>query len=198
MDGRTPNQVFESEHNPNQKPKPEPAVLASLFCERARRTVQECAVRLKNYRYLPRPEDRLAWAAMHEANETEILVDYNPQEPEFALALTTDGRILAWLEAEPLLRFAPNDPKTQAQIAESMLNRRGLERATRDTLKTIEVAARSLGAQSAEEMLYKRLKLPTITGSVITQQKPRFRPERTATAPLTAAEIAADFFEKAG
>jgi hypothetical protein len=198
MDGRAPNQVFESERNPKQKPAPDPAALASLFCERAARTVHECAVRLKNYRYLPRPEDRPAWAAMHEANETEILVDYNPEEPEFALALTMDGRILAWLEAEPLLRFAPNDPKTQAQIAESMQNRRGLEKATKETLRTIEAAARSLGALSAEEMLYKRLKLPAITGAVITQRKPRFRPERNATAPLTAAEIAADFLEKVG
>lgn len=193
MDGRSPNDIFNSERNPNQRPVPDAATLALLFCDRVRRTVRECAIQLNKYRYTPRPEDRLAWAAMHEANETEILVDWNPEDPEFALALTLDGRILAWLEAEPLLRFAPNDPATQAQIADSMSIRRGLEKATKQTLKAIEVAARAGGAQSAEEMLYGRLQLPAASGSVISHRKTRFRPEKEAVAPPSAAEIADDF-----
>jgi hypothetical protein len=177
MDGRSPNEVFSAELNPNQKPVPDAATLALLFCERVQRTVRECAVQLRNYRYTPRPEDRMAWAAMHEANETEILIDWNPEDPEFALALTMDGRVLGWLEAEPLLRFAPNDPATQSQIAESMSIRRGLEKATKQTLKAIAATARANGAQTAEDALYGRLQLPTIAGTVISHRMPRVRPE---------------------
>ncbi len=195
MDGRSPNQIFAAERNPNQKPVPDTATLALLFCERERRTVRECAVQLRNYRYAPRPEDRMAWAAMHEANETEILVDWNPDDPEFALALNADGRVLAWLEAEPLLRFAPSDPATQAQIAESMLTRRGLEKATKQTLKGIAAKARANGARSAEEMLYDRLQLPSGASTVITQGKPKLAAKKPAEAPMTSAQVARSIIE---
>jgi hypothetical protein len=194
MDGRSPDEIFATDPNPNQKPVPNPETLALLLAEFARRGVRECAVQLNKHRYTPRPEDRLAWAAMHEANDGEVLVGYNPDDPEFAVALTLDGRFLAWLEAEPLIRFAPNDPKTQAQIAQSMATRRGLEKAAKTTLRTIEGAARSMGAKSAEEMLYGRLQLPTNTSAVITQRK-RLRPNKEAVAPSTAADIANNFLE---
>jgi hypothetical protein len=136
---------------------------------------------------------------MHEANsgktKTKIMVAYNPAEPEFAIALTRDGRFLAWLEAEPLMRFAPYDPETQRQIGESMEMRRHLEKATRGTLTAIATTARANGARSAEEMLYGRLTLPANTGAVITQPKSHMRPDKTAVAPATATEIAADILE---
>jgi len=187
--------VFASEMNPNQKPVPNPETLALLLSEYAKRGVRECAVQLNHYRYTPRPEDRLAWAAMHEANETEILIGYNPEDPEFVVALTLDGRFLAWLEAEPLLRFAPNDSATQAQIGQSMETRRGMEKAYKGALKTIAAGARSLGAKSAEEMLYGRLQLPAATGAVITQRKPRLRPDKEAVAPPSAADLANNLLE---
>ncbi len=91
---------------------------------------------------------------MHNPNEREILVAYDPADPECAAALDLDGRFVAWLEAEHLMRFAPSDPQTQARIGESMANRRGLEKAVKGTLREIARAARSAGAQSAEEMMY--------------------------------------------
>ena len=194
MDGHSPDEIFATDPNPNQKPVPNPETLALLLAEFARRGVRECAVQLNKHRYTPRAEDRMAWAAMHEANDGEVLVGYNPDDPEFAVALTLDGRFLAWLEAEPLIRFAPNDPKTQAQIAQSMATRRGLEKAAKSTLRTIEGAARSMGAKSAEEMLYGRLQFPTNTSAVITQRK-RLRPNKEAVAPSTAADIANNFLE---
>jgi len=195
MDGRSPDEVFASELNPNQKPVPNPETLALLLSEYVKRGVRECAVQLNHYRYTPRPEDRMAWAAMHEANEGEVLVGYNPEDPEFVVALTLDGRFLAWLEAEPLLRFAPNDPATQRQIGQSMEIRRGLEKAQKGALKAIAAGARGLGARSAEEMLYGRLQLPAATGAVITQRRPRLRPDKEAVAPSTAADIASNFLE---
>lgn len=195
MDGRSPNEVFASERNPNQKPVPDPSSLSLLLAEYERRQVHECAVRLNNYRYTPRSEDRLAWAAMHEANETEVLVGYNAEDLEFAVALTLDGHLLAWLEAEPMIRFAPNDPTTQAQIGQSMEIRRGLEKAAKGGLKFIESTARSLGAQSPEEMLRSRHQLPANTTPVISQRKPRLRPDKTAVAPASAMDIAKSVLE---
>ncbi len=72
MDGRTPNEVFVAERNPNQKPAPEPDKLALLLMDYTRRRVRECAVTIQKRRYTPRNDDRMAWAAMHEANETRI------------------------------------------------------------------------------------------------------------------------------
>lgn len=196
MDGLTPNQVFEMERNPNQKPTPEPATLALLMSEFARRKVQECSVRVGNYRYTPRPDDRNAWAAMHEANECEVMVAYNSNDLEFVVALDREGRFIAWLEAEQLARFAPNDPETQKQIGESMEIRRGLEKATKQSLALIANTARANGAKSAEELLYSRLQIPTAAGEVVTQSKPRLRPEKKAQAPMTPAQVARMLLEE--
>jgi putative transposase len=171
MDGRTPNQVFESELNPNQKPSPEPEKLALLLMDYTRRQVRECAVTIAKRRYTPRPEDRMAWAAMHEANSTEILVAYNATDPEYVAALDQDGRFLAWLEAEDLLAFAPWDSETNKKIGQSMEIRRGLEKATKQSLRLIASAARAGGARSAQEMLYDRLQLTDAVETVITQRK---------------------------
>jgi len=192
MDGQSPNEVFAANPNPNQKPIPPMDTLALLLAEYVRREVHECAVRLKNYRYTPRNEDRTAWAIMHEKNECEVLVGYNPEDPEFAVVLDLDGRFLAWIEAEPLLRFAPNDPVTQAQIGTSMEIRRGMEKATKASLAAIATAARGNGAQSAEEILYTRLQIPAATGCVVTQRpiqsaKPT---DQTPGTPMTPAQVA--------
>ena len=197
MDGRTPNEVFEQERNPNQQPIPEPQVLAMAMLDYTRRRVRECAVTLNKRRYTPAPEDRDAWAAMHEANETEVLVAYNASDPEYAVVLDLDGRkVLGWLQAEQLLRFAPWDEQTQEQIGESMEIRRGLEKATKQSLAVITGAARKLGARSAQETLYGRLQLPAAVDQLVTQSKPRLRPDTKAQAPKSAAEIAEDLLKE--
>jgi len=195
MEGMSPNQVFAAEFNPNQKPTPEAATLALLMAEYKKCPVRECAVTLSKRRYMPRPEDRLAWAAMHDASGREILVAYDPADPECAAALDLDGRFIAWLEAEVLIRFAPADEETQRQIGQSMEIRRGLEKATKSTLRAIAGAARNAGAQSAEEMAYQRLQLPSTVAPVISQRAPRLRADKQALAPASASDIAASFLE---
>lgn len=133
---------------------------------------------------------------MHDANEREILVAFDPGDPQCAAALDLDGRFIAWLEAEEFLRFAPGDRNTQRQIATSMEIRRGLEKATRATLRTIEAEARNNGAQSAEEALYSRLQLPRVASEVISQRKQHIRPDKTAEAPMTPAQVARMILEE--
>lgn len=196
MDGLTPNQVFDACRNPNQKPIPDHASLALLFCEYERREVRECAVRLRNRRYVPAAEDRAGWAAMHEANEGQVLIAFDPRDLEFAAALDLDGRFLAWLQLEQQLRFAPQDAETQRQIGDSMAMRRGLLKATRQTHAEIAAAARGLGARNGEEMLFAKLQLPASTAPVITQRKPRIA-KNTAKpgAPMTPADVARTILE---
>lgn len=194
MDGRSPNEVFAQELNPNQRPTPDFARLAILMAEYQKRQVHECAVVLNRRRYVPRNEDRTAWAVMHEQNEREVLIAFNPTDPEFAVALDTDGRFLAWLESETLVRFAPNDSAVQGQIAESMEIRRGLEKATRQSLQVIEATARANGAKSASEMLYDRPQLPANAESAITHRKPRLAPTRKPEAPKTPAQVARELW----
>ena len=194
MDGMSPDEVFVSEFNPNQKPTPEPGALALLMAEYAQRQVRECAVTLNKLRYQPRQEDRLGWAAMHDMNEREILIAYDPADPECAAALDLDGRFIAWLEAEKLLRFAPNDPTTQQQIAASMGIRRGMEKAAKATLRAIAGAARLGGARSAQEMaeatVMPRLALAAGTGApVITQRRPLLAAPKAIAAPMTPDEV---------
>lgn len=176
MDGQTPDQVFAANLNPNQKPAPEPAALAMLLAEWERRSVRECAITLRKHRYMPRPEDRAGWAALHEKNGLDVLIAYDPADLFHAAALDLDGRFLAWLEAEELIRFAPGDAQVQAQIAQSMSIRRGLEKATRGALKAIATEARANGAQTAEELLYGRLQIVDSHGPVITQRKQHQEP----------------------
>jgi putative transposase len=190
MEGMSPNEVFAACLNPEQRPMPDQAQLAILMAEYKECTVDSCAVRLNRRRYVPSNDDRAAWGAMHEMNERRILVAFNPTDPEFAVALDLDGHYIAWLVQEQLVRFSPNDPAVQQQIGESMEIRRGLEKATRQTLKVIEATARANGAQSAEEMLYERLQLPANAGTAITHRKPRLAPTKKAEAPMTPAQVA--------
>jgi len=195
MDGASPNQVFADNPNPNQKPAPDFTALALLMAEYKRCKVDSCGVRLNKRRYTPQPEDRQAWASMHHLNESEILVAYDAHDPEHAVACDLDGRPLAWLVAQAFTRFAPNDADVQAEIGQSMELRRGLEKATRLTIAAIAGEARAAGARNGEEMLFSRLQLPSNTSPVITQRKPRLRPNHNAVAPRTATQIAADILE---
>jgi hypothetical protein len=105
------------------------------------------------------------------------VVAYDPNDWECAAALDVDGCFLAWLRVEDLVRFAPGNERTQQQIADSFKTRRGLEKATRETLSTIGRVARSNGAQSPLEAMASRLSLPGDVTGIVTQRKHRFAPE---------------------
>jgi hypothetical protein len=187
MEGSSPLQIFDGNRNPNQKPAPDPAALALLLAERETRLVRECAVTLGKRRY--QPVDPAGWMTIHERNEREILVAYDPSDWESAAALDLDGCFLAWLEVEELARFAPGNEHTQKQIAESFRARRGLEKATRETLGTIARVARSNGAQSPLEAMAARLEIPGDAAGIVTQRKPRFAPTLEPTNDLQPGEL---------
>ena len=175
MEGASPLEVFDGNRNPSQRPSPDPAALALLLAEQKACNVRECAVTLNKRRYVP--ADQAGWMTLHEWNERQIVMAYDANDWECAAALDADGGFLAWLQVEQLVRFAPGDAKTQTQIGESFRIRRGLEKATRETLSNISRVARTNGAQSPLEAMAARLALPADTGGIITQRKPRLAPE---------------------
>jgi hypothetical protein len=177
MDGRSPLEVFNANRSPDQKRAPDAATLALLMKDRETRRVRECAITLGNRRYVP--VDETGYAMLHAFNERDIFVAFDRGMPESADAIDLDGNYLALLQAEELIRFAPSDKRTQAQIAKSFRIRRGLEKATRETLANINRVARANGARSPLEAMAHRLKLPAgETGAdLITQRRPRSAPE---------------------
>ncbi len=121
-----------------------------------------------------------------------MLLAYNATDPEYVAALDAQGRFLAWLEAEELSDFAPWSSKTKEKIGESMEIRRGLEKATKQSLRFIADSARASGARSAQEMLYDRLQLPATAQSLVTQAKikARLQPGNAVKVPMTPTEVA--------
>ena len=199
-DGGTPIEVFNAFRDPNQRPTPDPAALALLMKDREVRMVRNCAITLGKRRYIPC--DEFGWTVLHnyetcKEDGRDILIAFDRGLPESVDALDMDGNFLMTLKAEELIRFAPQDPVVQAQISESFRIRRGLERSTREAVSTIARIARTNGAQSPLEAMATRLQLAAGESGVdiLTQRKPRLRPDKNAVAPASAADLAASFLE---
>jgi hypothetical protein len=192
MEGATPNEVFKSCFNPKQKPPIDAATLSLLMAERAMPTVRKCVVTLNKKRY--EPVDREGWQLLHDLDGSKILVAYEPAAPDVATALTLDGNFLCALRTEELVLYAPSDPHTKELISASMATRRGLEKHTRESIRTLSIAARSQGALSPLESIATRLQLPANTGlaDLITQRTPKPSPntDDTPSRPATPAEAA--------
>jgi hypothetical protein len=131
------------------------------LADHQKRLVRECAILLNNRRYIP--VDQAGWETLHAMNEREVVIAYNQGDIENAAAVDLNGNFLAALQPEELVRFAPFDPYTKAQVAESMSQRRHLEKQTRNTLSAITLVARKNGAQTPLEAMAQRLQLPADT-----------------------------------
>jgi putative transposase len=193
MDGRTPAEVFAAEQNPRKQPAPALHDLALLLAEQTRRKVRECAIELNKRRYVH--YDAISRDVLHEMNEREVVVAYDPLDPEAIAVLDEDGHFLCWARAEEKLSFDPADKMVQQRIGESMADRRHLEKAVRNTLDSISLAARANGARTPFEALAERAKVSSIVEGALTHRAPKLKPVPDAAAPPSAADIAAKFLE---
>ncbi len=191
MNGLSPAEVFFKYRNPRQRPPMDRQTLALMIAEKERRTVRECAVQLNNKRYIG--TDDVAAAVLHQMNEREVIVAFDPLWLSDVAILDLDGRLLCWARMEELL---PQSPAANEAVAESMKQRRRLERGTRDKLTAIAQANRQIGARSEVEMLDERSRrLPLVVGDYVTQRGLKkcaagVAPDNNAVAPASAAEIA--------
>ena len=184
MDGRSPAQVFEERE---VRPVPDQQVLALLLLERQRRRVRECAVTLNRGRYIGC--DETGRAILHELNECDVLVAYDPLDTSEAAILNLNGDLLTFTKAEIFLPL--KSPTAHEAIAQSMAERRRLEKQTASTILAIGDEARANGAVTEVEHLARKAQLlPMAVGDHITQRRVRIRPDDTATAPASPGEIA--------
>lgn len=167
MEGQSPEQVFFGSRKPNQRPAPAPQDLAVLLTERQRRKVSECSVRIDKRRYLG--VDEGAVIALHEMNELDVLVAYDPLDMEEVAVLDLDGNLIAWARAE---QYLTQSPQANAAIASSMIERRRLEKSQRELLGNIAQAARQIGVKTDLEVLAENA-LPAAANDVVTQRKPQ-------------------------
>jgi hypothetical protein len=161
-------------------------VLAILLLERERRRVRECAVTLNKGRYIGC--DEAGRAILHELNECDVIVAYDRLDTSEAAILDLNGNLLTFARAE---HFLPQSPAAHDAIAESMAERRRLEKQTASTILAIGDEARANGAVTEVEHLARKAQLlPMAVGDHITQRRVRIRPDDTATAPASPGEIA--------
>ena len=153
-----------------------------MLAERERSAVRECSVMLNKRRYIG--DDEIAGAMLHDLNEREVLVAYDPLELDQVAILDLSGNLITWAQAEQLL---PQSSEANEAIAESMAERRRLEKAPRNAILAIGETARANGARTEVEHLGAHAgSLPMAVGDIdefLTQRKPRFRPDDSAAAP---------------
>ena len=173
MNGRSPAEVFA------ERPAPHPlngqSSLALLFPEHLRRKVRECAVTLNRCRYTY--YDALSRDLLHEMTEREVTVAWDPNDPETVAILDENGRFLCTAQAEEMVRFDPADKDVQKRIADSMADRRHLEKATRETVVGIAREARARGFSTPVEEMDENSWLARavgaeLSGSVLTHRPP--------------------------
>jgi transposase InsO family protein len=164
MDGRSPAEVYLAERSPNARPVPEPALLAMLLNERTTRKVQNCAITLGRHRLVPGVQDQAAYFAMHELSGREVVIAYDPLEPNFAAVLDGEMRFVCKLESEQLYRQS-SDAETRANIGAFIQNRSGLAKAVKQSQVALHkrVTARG-GIQTGEERLREMAQLPAAVG----------------------------------
>jgi len=122
-----------------------------------------------------------------------VIVAFDPLDMDNAAILDVNGRLLTWAEAE---NYLPQSSAASGAIAESMGERRRLEKQTRSTILAIGDMARSNGATTEVEHLARRVQvLPMAVGDHITQRKVRIRPDDSAVAPLSPEDAAAVIWE---
>jgi hypothetical protein len=192
MDGQSPEEAFAG-RAPVIDPIA-PDALALLLEEHTRRKVRECAVELGKRRYSF--TDAVSRDVLHDLNDTEVIVAHDPNDVEMVAILDEGGHFLTWARAEEHVRMDPGDPDTQNRIAQSMADRRHLEKRTRTQLEQISRAARAVGAKTPVEALAAKVAVVPAVEAVLTHRPPpKPKPSSDAKAPASAADIAASFLE---
>lgn len=190
MNGRTPDAVFNELYPATARRYADPRTLALLLWENQKRRVRECAITLNNRRYVAaNPESS---ATLHLANETEVLICYDPHDQENAVIADLAGRPIAEVCVEVLL---PHSAEAQPAIAASMQERRRLRNATVATVRQIHQNVALMGHKSDLERIHERALLPAAVGdSIVHRMKPE--PSTAPSAPRYSHDIAAEFLSE--
>jgi putative transposase len=189
MNGRTPDEVFNELYPLTERRTTDPLILSQLLFQTEKRRVRECTVTLNGRRYAP--ANPSSSAVMHLANESEVLICYDPHALDQAVIADLDGRMIAEVRAEILL---PHSADAQPMIAASMKERRRLRNATVSTVRQIHQGVAMLGHKSDLQLLHERAQLPAAVGDSIVHRLTPPPTEQRASSPRYAHDIANQFF----
>ncbi len=179
MNGRTPNQVFDAGNPIITRRSADPGVLAILLFERRTALVRRTAITVNKRRYMPvGPAD---WAALHNANDRQVIVAYDPWDADRAVALSQDGRQIAQLQVERLSAhpLTPT-PESREQIAEMSQIRGRLAKSTSITLQTMHQQVALAGHKSDLQDLADRALAMIPVTDLVSQKVPQTGPEEPA------------------
>ena len=191
MDNRTPDQVFDALYPLAERRASDPAVLSQLLWETRKCLVTHTAITLNKRRYVA--ADPQSSGALHLANRTDVLVCYDPHDPERAVVADLDGRPIAQVEAEVLQSHSAD---AKPAIKASMQERRRLRNAVVGTVRQIHENVAMMGHKSDLEHLHERALLPAAVGDSIVHRMVT-KPEQTPDAsPRYIGDIAAEFLSE--
>jgi hypothetical protein len=197
MNGRTPNEVFEEGYPRDKRRTADPDVLAMLLHERRQCLVRRTAITIEGTRYMPEQSSSESWIAIHNANDTQITVAYDPLDPNVVVALDARGYRMATLVAERLMEqpgLEKGSRENSAQIAEMIGTRRRLLSATAGTVKQIHRAVALAGHKTDLEHLAALAGTEFPVDELVSQKSIRAqaKPSDAAMAPASAYDIAAE------
>jgi putative transposase len=191
MDGRTPNEVFDEGYPIEKRVVPGDDVLEQMLWEHEKRVVDSCAIRFNRRRYIGANEH--SSAALYLANGTEVVLHYDPNDPEFGVVTDLSGHKIASVVSEQL---TPHSADANEAIASSMQERRRLRNANAETIRTVRRQAAALGHKNGYQALREQALLPESVEGLINQRAPKPpKPNDNAVAPKSAAAIAAGLLE---
>ena len=150
-----------------------------MLAERERRAVRECSIVLAKKRYIG--DDEISATMLHEMNDREVMVAYDPLDLERVAILDLEGRLIAWARQE---HYVTQSADANEAIAASMRQRRHLEKQTSRMITGIAAAARANGALTDVEHLAARAGVMDVA-EVVTQRRAKLRPLDTAATPLS-------------
>jgi putative transposase len=182
MEGMSPRQAFEAFRNPNQRPAPEPEVLALCLAEHKSCKVTECQFVLNTHAYIG--DDEPSAIMLHQQNGRRLTVAFDPLDLAKVAVLDDNNRLIAWAKQK---NFVTQSAESGPAISESMRLRRRLEKQTVGQIIALGTEARANGAISEAEHLAARAGVLNVE-DLVTQRQVRVRPDNKRTAPVSAAE----------
>jgi hypothetical protein len=100
MDGQTPNEVFDEGYPAEKRVIPSDDVLEQMLWEHEKRVVDSCAIRFNKQRYIGANEQ--SSAALYLANGTEVVLHYDPNDPQLGVVTDLSGHKIASVVSEQL------------------------------------------------------------------------------------------------
>jgi hypothetical protein len=197
MDGRTPDEVFDAGYPISKRRAADPDVLAMLLHERRSCLVRRTAITIDGRRFMPVQSDPQSWVSIHNANETQISVAYDPLDPNQVVALDARGCRMATLVAERLVEHPGLDKPTREnseQIGDMMSTRRRLLSATAGTVKQIHRSVALAGHKTDLQHLAELAGVSVPVDELVSQRaiRQQTKASASATAPASSFDIATE------